>query len=53
MPTFPKREMPLFFRAIDKNIAEILLLHEQDEKDWNAYMVARERVMIRQRRAKK
>ncbi len=53
MPIFPKREIPLFFRAIDKNIAEILLLHEQDEKDWNAYMVARERVMIRQRRAKK
>ncbi len=53
MPTFPKREMPLYFTAIDEKTAEIKLLHEQDEKDWNAYMVARERVMIRQQRAKK
>jgi iron uptake system EfeUOB component EfeO/EfeM len=52
MPTFPKREMPLFFKALDTNIAQITLLHDQDEKDWNAYMVARERVMIRQRKAR-
>ena len=53
MPTFPKREMPLYFSAIDSKTAQIKLLHDQDEKDWNAYMVARERVMIRQQRAKK
>ena len=53
MPFFPKREVPVFFRAISKNEAKIELLHERDEKDWNAYVVARERIMIREMRAKK
>jgi hypothetical protein len=48
MPIFPKREIPLFFQAISANEAKILLLHERDEKDWNAYLVARERAMIRE-----
>ncbi len=51
MPFFPKREVPVFFEAIRKNEAKIELLHERDEKDWNAYLVARERVMIREMRA--
>ena len=53
MPFFPKREMPIYFKAISKNEAKIVLLHERDEKDWNAYVVARERVMIREMKAKK
>lgn len=53
MPFFPKRQMPIYFKAISKNEAKIVLLHERDEKDWNAYVVARERVMIREMRAKK
>jgi len=53
MPFFPKREMPVYFKAISKNEAKIVLVHERDEKDWNAYIVARERVMIREMRAKK
>ena len=53
MPFFPKRQMPVYFKAISKNEAKIVLLHERDEKDWNAYVVARERVMIREMRAKK
>lgn len=48
VPTFPKREMPIFFEAISANIAKIILMHEDDEKDWSAYMMACERVMIRQ-----
>jgi hypothetical protein len=48
MPIFPKREMPLFFQAISSSEAKILLLHERDQKDWNAYLVARERAMIRE-----
>lgn len=48
MPVFPKREIPLFFKAVDENIAEITLIHQKDDKDWSAYMVARERVMIRE-----
>jgi len=53
MPFFPKREVPLYFRAINGNEAKILLIHERDVKDWSAYVVARERVMIREMRAKK
>ena len=53
MPFFPKRQMPIYFKAISENEAKIVLLHERDEKDWNAYVVARERVMIREMRAKK
>ena len=48
MPVFPKREIPLFFKAVSENIAEITLMHEKDIKDWSAYVVARERVMIRE-----
>ena len=53
MPFFPKREVPIYFKAISENEAKIVLLHERDETDWNAYVVARERVMIREMRAKK
>lgn len=48
MPTFPRRQMPIFFEALTENVAKIVLMHEDDEKDWSAYMVACERVMIRQ-----
>jgi len=48
MPVFPKREIPLFFKAINDDMAEIVLMHEKDIKDWSAYVVARERVMIRE-----
>jgi len=53
MPFFPKRQVPIYFKAISKSEAKVVLLHERDEKDWNAYVVARERVMIREMRAKK
>lgn len=52
MPFFPKREVPVYFKSISTNEAKIVLLHERDEKDWNAYVVARERVMIREMKAK-
>lgn len=52
MPFFPKRVMPMFFVGIDANLAKITLLHERDRDDWNAYITARERIMIRQMRAK-
>lgn len=52
MPVFPKRQFPFFFKAIDKNVAEIVLMHDSDSKDWSAYMSARERIMIREAKAK-
>ncbi|MCF6172732.1 MAG: hypothetical protein L3J44_02965 [Campylobacteraceae bacterium] len=53
MPFFPKREVPLFFKAISKNIAQVMLIHDQDEKEWSSFMSARERAMIREAKALK
>lgn len=53
MPVFPKREVPLFFEAIEKNLAQIKRLHERDRTDWNSYVTARERVMIRELKARR
>ena len=51
MPVFPKREMPVFAKALDANSAQIILMHEADQRDWNAYVTARERIMIREMKA--
>ena len=48
MPVFPKREMAVYLKGVDPYIAEIILMHEKDQKDWNAYVVAKERAMIRE-----
>lgn len=48
MPTFPRRHMALFFEALSPKIGKIILMHEDDENDWSAYIAACERVMIRQ-----
>ncbi len=53
MPTFPKREIPLFFIGVDEKTAKIELLHERDLKDWDSYVTARERVIIREMRGLK
>ncbi len=52
MPVFPRREMPLFIEALDTQTAKIVLMHHKDEQDWNAYVTARERVMIRERKGR-
>ena len=51
MPIFPKRNLSLYLRAVSENLAKIENMHEEDEADWNAYVTARERVMIREMRA--
>ncbi len=51
MPIFPKREVPIFFKATQTNLAIIQQMHQRDIKDYNAYVTARERVMIRQIKA--
>jgi hypothetical protein len=53
MPVHPKRDIGLFFKAVDSQLAEIVRMHERDEKEWAAYMTARERILIRQAREKK
>ncbi len=52
MPVFPKREMPVFIRAISADIGKILFMHDKDLKDWNSYVTSRERIMIRELKAK-
>jgi len=53
MPVHPKRDIGIFFKALTSQLAEITKIHERDEKEWAAYMTARERILIRQAREKK
>jgi len=53
MPVHPKRDVPIFFVAESKTLAKIIRIHERDEKEWGAYLTARERVLIREAREKK
>ena len=53
MPVHPKRDVAVYFKALEPSLAEIIKMHERDEKEWAAYMTARERVLIREaKRAK-
>ncbi len=53
MPVHPKRDVGIFFEAIDEQVAEIKRMHERDQKEYNSYVAARERVMIRELKEKK
>ncbi len=52
MPVHPKRDVAIFFKALDKSLAQIIKIHERDEREWGVYMTARERVLIREAKAK-
>lgn len=52
MPTFPKRDISVFFEGISETDGKIIMLHERDEKEWSSYVTARERVMIRKMKEK-
>jgi hypothetical protein len=52
LPVFPKRVVPVIFEAVDEKTAKILHMHERDEKDYNAFITARERAIIREMKAK-
>ena len=53
MPIYPKHDVGVFFEAVSPTLAKITKMHDRDEKEWNAYMTARERVLIREAREKK
>ena len=53
MPVHPKRDVAVFFKAVEPSLAKISRIHERDEKEWNAYLTARERVLIREAREAK
>jgi len=48
MPVHPKRDIAVYFTAVDSTLASISKMHERDEKEWAGYMTARERVLIRE-----
>ncbi len=53
MPVHPKHDIAIFFVAESNDLAKIIKMHERDEKEWAAYLTARERVLIREMREKK
>ena len=53
LPVFPPREVPVIFEGMSEDIAKIIHMHERDEKDYNAFITARERAIIREMKAKK
>ncbi|DAB28843.1 MAG: hypothetical protein A2513_10280 [Sulfurimonas sp. RIFOXYD12_FULL_33_39] len=53
MPVHPKRDVAIFFIALDKSLAKITKMHERDEREWGAYLTARERVLIREAKESK
>lgn len=53
MPVHPKRDVGVFFKAESATLAKIVRIHDRDEKEWGAYMTARERVLIREARERK
>ena len=48
IPFFPQREVPIYFIAVDTQVAEIITMHDRDIKDYNAFVAARERAIIRE-----
>lgn len=50
MPVHPKHDTAVFFVAESPDLAKIVKMHERDEKEWAAYLTARERVIIREMR---
>lgn len=50
---FPARKMPMFFEAQNSKSARIYHLHSKDEADFDSYIAARERSLIRESRARR
>ncbi len=48
MPTFPKREIPIFLIGKNSNIAKINLISQKNLEDWNSFIMAKEREQIRE-----
>lgn len=48
MPVYPQREVAIFFEAINSHQGQIRRIHDRDQIEWNAYVTARERIMIRE-----
>jgi len=53
MPVYPKHDVGVFFEAQTSTLSKFIKMHERDEKEWAAYMTARERILIREAKEKK
>jgi hypothetical protein len=53
MPVYPKHDVGVFFKAQSSTLAKFVKMHERDEKEWAAYMTARERILIREAKEKR
>lgn len=53
IPVHPKRDVAIYFKALDSSLAEITKIHEGDSKEWSSYLTARERILIREAKEKK
>lgn len=53
LPLHPKRDVAMFFVAVDKSLAKIIKIHDRDEREWSGYLTARERALIRQAKESK
>ncbi len=53
LPVFPERKVPVIFLGIDEDLAEIVHMHDRDIKDYNGFITARERAIIREMKAKR
>jgi hypothetical protein len=53
MPVHPKRDLALFFTAIDNSLAKITKIHKRDESEWGIYLTARDRALIREAKESK
>lgn len=52
LPLHNRKEVPLYFEALSPMLAKISRIHSKDEKEWGAYTMSRERMMIRQLKGK-
>lgn len=50
---FPTRKVPMYFEAQNSKTARIYHLHTRDEVDFDSYIAARERSLIRESRARR
>ena len=48
IPVFPPREIPLYFSSTEGDIGKIDFMHNKDSIDYDMYITARERSLIRQ-----
>jgi len=47
LPLQNRRVVPLYFEALSTTLAKMMQIHPSDEKEWDSYMMSRERKKIR------